>query len=143
MGNLALFMKKNKKVRKNTFYPATKTLVDEKGNPLLWEIKPLTTEETEAIRMECTREVPVPGKRNMFRDKIDSNAYLDKLIVHAIVFPDLYNAELQDSYEVMTPEDLLKAMIDNPSEYYDLLNYITEQSGFNKDIQDEIEEAKN
>ena len=136
-------MKKNKKIRKNTFYPATKTLLDEKGSPLMWEIKPLTTAETETIRAECTKEIPVPGKRNMFRDKVDTNLYLDKMMVAAIVFPDLYNAELQDSYGVKTPEALLKAMIDDPSEYSDLLGYIQEQSGFDKDIKDEIEEAKN
>ena len=143
MGNLALFMKKNKKVRENAFYPATKTLVDEKGNPLMWEIKPLTTEETERIRLECTKEVPVPGKRNVFRDKVNSNLYLDKIMVAAIVFPDLYNAELQDSYGVKTPEELLKKMVDDPSEYSDLMSFIQEQSGFEKDIDEEIEEAKN
>ena len=143
MGNLALFMKKNKKVRENAFYPATKTLVDEKGNPLMWEIKPLTTEETERIRLECTKEVPVPGKRNVYRDKVNSNLYLDKIMVAAIVFPDLYNAELQDSYGVKTPEELLKKMVDDPSEYSDLMSFIQEQSGFDKDIDDEIDEAKN
>ena len=143
MSNLSLFMKKNKKVRSNTFYPATKTLLDEKGNPLMWEIKPLTTEETEKIRLECTREVPVPGKKNLYRDKVNSNQYLDKMMVAAIVFPDLYNKELQDSYDVLTPEDLLKKMIDDPSEYSDLMSYIQEQSGFDKDIEEEVEEAKN
>lgn len=143
MGNLALFMKKNKKVRENAFYPATKTLVDEKGNPLMWEIKPLTTEETERIRLECTKEVPVPGKRNVYRDKVNSNLYLDKIMVAAIVFPDLYNAELQDSYGVKTPEELLKKMVDDPSEYSDLMSFIQEQSGFDKDIDDEVDEAKN
>lgn len=143
MGNLALFMKKNKKVRENAFYPATKTLVDEKGNPLMWEIKPLTTEETERIRLECTKEVLVPGKRNVYRDKVNSNLYLDKIMVAAIVFPDLYNAELQDSYGVKTPEELLKKMVDDPSEYSDLMSFIQEQSGFDKDIDDEVDEAKN
>lgn len=143
MSNLSLFMKKNKKVRSNTFYPATKTLLDEKGNPLMWEIKPLTTEETEKIRLECTHEVPVPGKKNLYRDKVNSNQYLDKMMVAAIVFPDLYNKELQDSYGVLTPEDLLKKMIDDPSEYSDLMSYIQEQSGFDKDIEEEVEEAKN
>lgn len=143
MSNLALFMKKNKKVRSNTFYPATESLLDENGKPLMWEIKPLTTDESERIKSECTKEVPVPGKRGQYRSKIDVNMYNEKLMVAAIVFPDLYNQELQDSYGVMSPEELLKAMVDNPSEYYDLLNYITEQSGFSKDISDEIEEAKN
>ncbi len=143
MGNLALFMKKNKKVRENTFYAATSSLVDENGEPLKWEIKPLTTEEVERIRLECTKEVPVPGKRGQFRTKVDSNMYNDKLMVAAVVFPDLYNKELQDSYGVMSPEALLKKMIDNPSEYFDLLGYVSEQSGFDKEIEDEIEEAKN
>lgn len=141
--NLALFMKKNKVVRKNSFYPATATLLDENGNPLLWEIKPLTTEDSERIRQECMKEIPIPGKRGQYRSKIDANMYNDKILVTAIVFPDLYNAELQDSYGVKTPEALLKQMIDNPSEYYDLLNYVTEQSGFDKDIDEEVEEAKN
>lgn len=143
MGNLALFMKKNKKVRENTFYAATSSLVDENGEPLKWEIKPLTTEEVERIRLECTKEVPVPGKRGQFRTKVDSSLYNDKLMVAAVVFPDLYNKELQDSYGVMSPEALLKKMIDNPSEYFDLLGYVSEQSGFDKEIEDEIEEAKN
>ena len=143
MGNLALFMKKNKKVRENTFYAATSSLVDENGEPLKWEIKPLTTEEVERIRTECMKEVPVPGKRGQFRTKVDSNLYNDKLMVAAVVFPDLYNKELQDSYGVMSPEALLKKMIDNPSEYFDLLGYVSEQSGFDKEIEDEIEEAKN
>ena len=143
MGNLALFMKKNKKVRENTFYAATSSLVDENGEPLKWEIKPLTTEEVERIRTECMKEVPVPGKRGQFRTKVDSNLYNDKLMVAAVVFPDLYNKELQDSYGVMSPEALLTKMIDNPSEYFDLLGYVSEQSGFDKEIEDEIEEAKN
>ena len=88
-------------------------------------------------------KVPVPGKRGQFRTKVDSNMYNDKLMVAAVVFPDLYNKELQDSYGVMSPEALLKKMIDNPSEYFDLLGYVSEQSGFDKEIEDEIEEAKN
>ena len=43
MSNLSLFLKKNKIQKENTTYPATKSLLDENGNPLLWEIKPLTT----------------------------------------------------------------------------------------------------
>ena len=42
MSTLALFMKGNKKQRTNTFYPATKSLVDKDGKPLMWEIKPIT-----------------------------------------------------------------------------------------------------
>lgn len=62
MGNLSLFLKKNKKEKKNGYYAATKSLCDDNGKPLEWEIKALTTRETDAIREECSKDVPVAGR---------------------------------------------------------------------------------
>lgn len=143
MSNLSLFLKKNKKVRENTTYPATKSLVDENGKPLEWVIKPLTTKENEDIRESCTYEVPVKGKPNMFRPKVNTSQYLAKMIVASVVEPNLYNAELQDSYGVKTPEDLLKEMIDDPGEYNDFATFIQQFNGFTTNINDRIEEVKN
>lgn len=143
MSNLSLFLKKNKRVRENAFYAATKSILDETGEPVKWEIRPLTTAEDEALRESCTYDAPIPGKKGQFRTKIDVNAYMNKQMCAAIVFPDLNNAELQDSYEVKTPEDLLKEMVDDPSEYADLRSFIQELSGFDKELADEVEEAKN
>lgn len=75
MSTLALFMKGNKKQRTNGFYPATKSLVDKDGNPLMWEIKPISTKEDEAIRDACTFEVPIPGK------KINSELKLTQVLI--------------------------------------------------------------
>jgi hypothetical protein len=143
MGNLSLFLKKNKKVKTNAHYAATKSLCDENGNPLEWEIKPLTTKEAEDIRTECTTEVPVTGKPGMFRPKLDSKMYFAKLISACIVFPDLYNAELQDSYGVKTPEDLLKEMVDDPTEYNAFAEFIQNFNGLDETLADKVEEAKN
>lgn len=143
MSNLSLFLKKNKRVRENAFYAATKSIVDANGEPVKWEIRPLTTAEDEALREACTYDAPIPGKKGQFRTKIDVNAYMNKQMCAAIVYPDLNNAELQDSYEVRTPEDLLKELVDDPSEYADLRNFIQELSGFDKDLTEEVEEAKN
>ena len=57
MSNFTRFMKKNKIQKENTTYAATKSLTDEKGNPLLWTIKPLTTKENESIRDDCMIDV--------------------------------------------------------------------------------------
>lgn len=143
MSNLTLFLKKNKKVRENTKYAATESLCDENGKPLEWEIKALTTTEAEDIRTECTTEVPVPGKPGMYRPKVDSKLYVAKLTASCVVFPDLYNKELQDSYGVKTPEDLLKQMIDNPTEYNDFVEFVQNYNGFNNSLNDKVEEAKN
>jgi len=143
MSNLSLFLKKNKKVKENTTFPATKSLLDETGKPLEWQIKPLTTKENETIREACTMEVPVKGKPNMFRPKLNTSDYLSKMMVASIAEPNLYDADLQDSYGVKTPDDLLKEIIDDPGEYNDLASFIQKFNGFNTTLDDKVEEAKN
>lgn len=142
MSNFSKFMKANKIQKQNVMHPVTKSLTDENGEPLLWEIRPLTTKENEAIREACTIDVPVKGKPNAYRPKVDMNKYQTKLMCAAIVNPDLNNAELQNSYGVMSAEDLIKEMVDNPAEYTDLMIFIQNLSGF-KTLQDEVDEAKN
>lgn len=142
MSNLNRFLKQNKIVKENVKYPATKSLVDDDGKPLLWEIQPLSTKKNESIRESCTIEIPVKGKPNLFREKLDSTKYTAKLIASSVVYPDLYDKDLQDSYGAMTPEELIMEMIDDPGEYGDFAQFITEFNGFS-DINDDIEEAKN
>lgn len=143
MSNLNLFLKKNKKIKENTTFAATKSLCDEKGNTLEWQIKPLTTKENEDIRESCTFEVQVKGKPNLFRPKVNTNLYIAKMIVASVVEPNLNNAELQDSYGVKKPEDLLKEMIDDPGEYNEFAAFIQKFNGFTTTLDDEVEEAKN
>ena len=142
MSNFSKFMKANKIQKQNVMHPVTKSLMDENGNPLLWELKPLTTKENEAIRDACTIDVPVKGKPNQYRPKVDMNKYQTKLICAAIVSPDLNNAELQNSYGVMSAEELIKEMVNDPAEYTDLVLFIQKLSGF-KSLQEEVNEAKN
>lgn len=142
MSKFSKFMKANKIQKQNAMHPVTKSLTDENGEPLLWEIKPLTTKENEFIRESCTIEVPVKGKPNQYRPKVDMNKYQTKMICAAVVSPDLNDVELQNSYGVMTPEDLIKEMVDDPAEYTDLMIFIQQLSGF-KTLQEEVDEAKN
>lgn len=143
MSDLSRFLKANKIKRENTTFAATKTLVDAKGNPLPWTIKPLTTKENDAIRDECMIEVPVKGKPNMFRPKLDTSKYIGKMICACVVEPNLYDKDLQDSYGVMSPDDLLKEMIDDPGEYQEFATFVQNFNGFNTTLEDKVEEAKN
>ena len=143
MSDLSRFMKANKIKRENTTFAATKSLVDAKGNPLPWTIKPLTTKENDAIRDECMIEVPVKGKPNMFRPKLDTSKYIGKMICACVVEPNLYDKDLQDSYGVMSPDDLLKEMIDDPGEYQEFATFVQNFNGFNTTLEDKVEEAKN
>jgi hypothetical protein len=142
MSKFSQFMKANKKVKENEMHPATTSLCDENGNPLEWEFKHITSRENENIRERCTIEVPVTGKPNMYRPKVQSSKYIQQMIIASVVFPDLYDAELQDSYGVKTPEDLLFAMVDDPGEYNDLAAYVQKFQGFNTSFDDKVDEAK-
>ena len=143
MSKFSLFMKANKTAKENGKYAPTKSLTDENGKPLEWEFKHISSKENEDLRDSCTFEVQVKGKPNLFRPKLDSSKYLSKMIVASTVYPDLYDKELQDSYGVMTPEDLVFAMVDDPGEYNGLCEWIQEFQGFTKGLGEKAEEAKN
>lgn len=143
MSKLSQFLKQNKIEKENTTYPATKSLCDENGKPLEWEIKAITTKENDAIRDECMIDVPIPGKMNVYRQKLNTSKYIAKMICACVVMPDLYDKELQDSYGVMTPEDLIKEMIDNPGEYNDFATFIQNYNGFDTTLDEKVEKAKN
>lgn len=143
MSKFSRFMKANKIVQKNEKYAPTESLQDENGKPLEWEFKKISAKENEEIRDACTFEVQVKGKPNMFRPKVKTSEYLAKIIVASVVYPDLYDKELQDSYGVMTPEDLVYAMVDNAGEYQELTVWLQNFQGFTKSMDDKVDEAKN
>ena len=143
MSKFSKFMKQNKIQKENGKYAPTKSLCDENGKPLEWEFRHISSKENENLRDECTIEVQVTGKPNMFRPKVQSGKYIRKMITAPVVMPDLYDAELQDSYGVGNPEELLLAMVDDPGEYSDLAAFVQTFQGFGTSFEEKVEEAKN
>lgn len=143
MSKFSRFMKQNKIKKENTTFAPTKSLLDENGEPIKFIIKPLTTKENEDIREACTVDIPVTGKPNIFRPKLNTSKYLAKMLCSCIIEPNLFDKELQDSYGVMAPEDLIKEMIDDPGEYQDFVTFIQNFNGFNVSLEDKVDNAKN
>lgn len=147
--NMKSFFKEKKKEGKpNAFYAATQSLCGEDSKPLEWEIRALSTEDVDDIMDRCSYEVQVPGKPGQYRDKLDDVRFNRMLICKAVVFPDLDDSELQDSYGVKTPEALIVKMIDNRSEFNAFSEFVLDMSGLNKDkvgskFNHEVETAKN
>ncbi|KMY49235.1 phage tail assembly chaperone [Peribacillus loiseleuriae] len=142
MSNLSAFLSQNAIKVENEKYVTSKRFVGEDGKPMEWEICAITSTEDEELRKSCTRKVPVPGKRNQFTPETDYNAYLGKLAARCTVFPNLNDAELQTSYGVMGADALLKVML-TPGEYADYLAKVQEVNGFEKSLEEAVEEAKN
>jgi len=142
MSNFSAFLSQNAVPDENIKYVVSKRFLGEDKKPLQWEVCCITSEEDEAIRKSCTRKVPVPGKRNQFTQETDYNKYLGKLAARCTVYPNLNDAELQDSYGVNGSDALLKTML-KPGEYADYLAKIQEVNGFEVTLEDMVDEAKN
>lgn len=141
MSDFSAFMKENQIKRENIKFVASKSFMKD-GKPIEWEIKAIDNEENEALKKLCTRNVKVPNKPNMYMPEIDTALYMGKLAAACTVFPNLKNAELQDNWGVKSEDALLKKML-SAGEYADYCNKVSEVNGFDVDINEKVEEAKN
>lgn len=142
MGNLSCFLAQNALKVENVFCVVSKRFLDGEGKPAKWEICCITPDEDEVLKKECTKRIPVAGKKGAFLPETDYNAYVCKLAARCTVFPNLNDKELQDSYHVMGAEDLLKKML-TPGEYNEYLAKVQEVNGFDTSMDELVEEAKN
>lgn len=141
MSDFAVFMAGNADKVETVKYVASKRFVAN-GKPVEWEIKAIDSDLDELIRKECTKRVPIAGKRGQYNQETDTDKYVGKLCVACTVYPDLNNAELQDSYGVKTPDALLKKML-KPGEYTEYKVKVMEVNGFDTSMEELVEEAKN
>ena len=139
--DLSAFLSQNVKRVENTLYPATNRIVDENGKPILWEICCITATENARIRKGCMTTVAVAGKKGQYTQEFNSQLYLARLCVRTTVYPDLQDKELQDSYGVMSAEELISTML-TPGEFEDYATAVMKANGFD-DEENLVEEAKN
>ena len=140
--NLSSFLKQNALQQENVKYVASQRFLDENQKPIEWEIKTISSREDEELRKTAMKKTPIPGKRGQYTQEIDTNKYIGLLACTCTVFPNLNDANLQDSYGVMSADELLKAML-LPGEYADYLMKVQEICGFDKSTQELVDEAKN
>ena len=144
MSGLSVFLKENKKIRSNFKVAATKSILDEEGNPVEFEFRPLTTKQNDALRDACTTEVPVPGKKGQYKTAFDRSKYMAKVIAETCVYPNLRSVELQDSYGVKTPEALIQELVDDPGEYNALFEAVALNNGFDEEKENnKVDQVKN
>lgn len=139
--SLSAFLAQNAVKIENVKYAASPRFV-EGGKPVEWEIRCVPGTEDEVLRKDCTRRVGIPGKKGAYTQETDYNLYLGRLAVACTVYPNLNDKELQDSYGVMGADVLLKTMLTS-GEYAGYLSKVQEVCGFDKTLQDEVDEVKN
>jgi hypothetical protein len=108
----------------------------EDGKPVPFTIRPVTQDENKHLIKKFTK------KDKKGADTFDRAEYVSALTAAAVVFPDLTNEELQKAYGVLGESSLLQKLL-YVGEYAELAQAVQELSGLDKDINEDIEEAKN
>lgn len=111
------------------------------GKPVAWKIQPINNEENEAILNQCKKKSFVPGTRET-RVTTDQEKYAAMIMTKCIVFPNLNDAALQDSYQAVGAEELIKKML-TPGEYMDLFLAVQDANGYDTGMEEKIKAAKN
>lgn len=142
MSDFSAFFAENKIQQDNIKFVASTKFVGKDGKPIEWELRPLTAGEDEDIRRSSTRKVKTGTRSNAYTSELDTNTYLAKMTAASVVYPNLNDAALQNSYKVMGAENLLRAML-SAGEYVTLSGKVAELNGFDTDVNELVEEAKN
>jgi len=134
------FLKTNKIEKENELIPVSKSFVDEDGNPILWEVRQLSNDEMKYIKKTCVKQNR--DKRGNMTVETDTDKMVGLMAAMSTVYPDLKNAELQNSYGVMGEVALLEAML-SAGELLAYEQEVNRINGFDVSFDDKVEEAKN
>lgn len=111
VSKFSAFLAENAEKIENVKYVVSNRFKDENGKPVEWELRAISSEENDELQRRAMVNIPVVGQRGLYTRDIDQIKYVGLLLTASVVFPDLNDAELQDSYKVKTPEALLKRML--------------------------------
>lgn len=106
------------------------------GEILKFKIKAVTPDEFSDLQKQCTK-IGKKGKMNF-----DSKMFNEQLIVNYTVEPNFKDAEVIKKAGCITPEQLLNKTL-LAGEVATLVEQISTLSGFDKDLEELREEAKN
>lgn len=135
---LNAFLAENVETVANKKVVISKRFKDTDGNPVEWELRPISS----ALNDELQRRATVQrNERGRVIRETDQVRYMGLFLAESVVYPDLNNAKLQDSYGVKSADALLKKML-LVGEMNTLAQEVSELSNL-EGMSDLVDEAKN
>lgn len=127
--NLNVFFKENNTKIEEVEYVVSDRFKDKKGEPIKWKLKVLSTTEVNKLREQYTSQKLVKG---ILTPNFDTNSYMRAFVTKCIIYPNLNDKALQDSYGVMEAYDLLELIL-TLGEFNNLVGYITDLHDYKAD----------
>ena len=140
MKDLKFFLKQNTIPVENQEVEVSKRFKDDAGNTVKFEIKSISNEMDDALRKQNTRQVK--KAKGVIVPELDQQKYFVDLVLKSLVYPDLDDKELQDSWGVMDSRELINAML-LPGEYTALIQEVQKINGWDLNVEDIKDEVKN
>lgn len=135
------FLKENTKQKEHAKLIVSDRFTDPESNePCQWEMRALTAKEDDLLRNESKKTRK--GKNGKVVEEFAQGEYMSKAIARCVVFPDLLDANLQDSWGVKNEVDLLQAML-YAGEYIRVMSKFNELNGYTQSMEELVDEAKN
>lgn len=106
-----------------------------------WQLRATTPDTANKIRKKCEYREEI--KKGLYQKFTDYAMYAIEMAAACIVFPDLRDADLQDSYGVRNETELLKRMIPLEGELSELEAFVSRINGLDMELDNKAEEAKN
>ena len=153
---LAYFMREAAKKQEIVEVPGIESIKDENGQVVPFKIKMLTKKEIDDIYDKYRTRTMLSDKKGkpvfnrgqaVFDINTDSNRALRRIMVEALVYPDLHNKELMDFFDCYDFSEMPLKVFPNPKEYDKVANIVLSALGIleeeNEDSESEVQEAKN
>lgn len=124
----------NPKRKENLRFVLSDAFQGEDGEPLEWEMRQLSAKE--GLELKC---------------QISGGDYMEIMtayVAHALVYPDMHDAELQDALSkregkpIVRPADALVALVSD-AELAELVRRYSEHNELTAKFRDKVDEAKN
>ena len=152
--SLSYFMRDTAKKQEIIEVPGVDSIKDEDGKVVPFKIKILTKKEIEDIYDNYRTRTLLYDKKGkpvidrgqaVFDVNTDSSKALRRIIVEALVYPDLHNKELMEFFECYEFADMPVKVFPNPKEYAQVEQMVLSALGILEDEsgEDEVQDAKN
>lgn len=153
---LAYFMRETARKQEVVEVPGIESIRDENGNIVPFKVKILTKKQIDDIYDKYRTRTLLCDKKNkpifnrgqaVFDINTDSNRALRRIIVEALVYPDMHDKELMEYFDCYDYSEMPLKVFPNPKEYDQVANIVLSALGIleedeSGDDESEVQEAK-
>ncbi len=98
--DMEMFMAGQGAAIEDTEFNVSDRYKDKEGKTVLWKLRPISGDAERGIKAACFKD-----------NKFDNIKYSEMIAAETVVYPNLGNGKLQDSYRVMGKTSLLNKML--------------------------------